>query len=65
MIEIRKGMGGMKNIISQTYFFPNGIREVPMVGLIHLNFRCKKGIWQIPIRLNALMTTTRNISKFR
>ena len=30
-----------------------------------MNFRCKKGIWQIPIRLNALMTRTKNISKFR
>ena len=65
MIEIRKGMGGMKKHYFTNIFFPNGIREVPMVGLIHLNFKCKMGIWQIPIRLNALMTTTRNISKFR
>ena len=39
--------------------FQNGIWEVPMVGLIHLNFGRKKGIWQIPIRLNALMTCTK------
>ena len=44
MIEIRKGMGGMKKHYFTNIFFPNGIREVPMVGLIHLNFKCKMGI---------------------
>ena len=49
-------------------FFRTAFEKYPWLGLIHLNFGRKKGIWQIPIRLNALMTCMnlrRNISKFR
>ena len=40
-------------------FFRTAFEKYPWLGLIHLNFGRKKGIWQIPIRLNALMTCTK------
>ena len=52
-------VGHWTTFYKSRFLLRDGIREVPMVGLIHLNFKCKMGIWQILIRLNALMTCTK------